>query len=90
LAGHDAYGRLILVGQVGTGFSETARRQLFSLLHPLEQRTPPVANPPERMYGLRWVQPKHVGEVAYRVYLPGRGLRHTSWKGLRDAAELNW
>jgi bifunctional non-homologous end joining protein LigD len=26
----------------------------------------------------------HVGEVAFREYVPGRGLRHCSWKGVRQ------
>ncbi|MBY0286760.1 MAG: DNA ligase [Mycobacteriaceae bacterium] len=84
IAGRDGEGRLVLVGQVGTGFSESARRQLFGLLHRIQRRTPPVVNAPAMDHGIRWVEPNHVGEVAYRNYRPGRGLRHTSWKGLRE------
>ena len=46
--------------------------------------------PCEPLAGVRWARPKYVGEVAFREYVPGQGLRHTSWKGLRevDAASV--
>jgi bifunctional non-homologous end joining protein LigD len=83
VAGHNDSGQLVVVGQVGTGFSSAARRRLFELLQPIECARAPVANPPE-LRDIRWVRPVYVGEVAYREYVPGRWLRHTSWKGLRD------
>lgn len=30
------------------------------------------------------MEPRYVGEVAFREWAPGRGLRHASWKGLRE------
>ena len=83
LAGHDDAGRLVAVGQVGTGFSSSMRRYLFGLLSPLRCPNTPLALPVEAT-GVRWVMPTQVGEVAYREYVPGLWLRHTSWKGLRD------
>lgn len=74
---------LELVGQVGTGFSVVMRRQLFEALHPLVCEVPPVVNPVVSQ-GWRWVTPHYVGEVAFREWTPGRGLRHASWKGLRE------
>ena len=85
LAGHDDSGELVVVGQVGTGFSSSMRRHLFELLQPIERTTAPVAIPLE-FRGIRWVTPKYVGEVAYREYVPGGWLRHPSWKGLRDSS----
>ncbi len=84
VAGHDSAGDLILAGQVGTGMSQRERRRLFELLDPIETPHPPVSNPPSESHA-RWVTPLYVGEIAYREYTP-RGLRHASWKGLRDAA----
>ena len=46
----------------------------------------PVANLIEAP-GVRWVEPRHVAEIAYREYVPGRWLRHTSFKGLRESAD---
>jgi bifunctional non-homologous end joining protein LigD len=85
MAGHDDEGRLVAVGQVGTGFSASMRRHLFGLLDPLRRDDTPLATPVEAA-GVRWVTPTYVGEVAYREYVPGQWLRHTSWKGLRDSA----
>ncbi|OPX08376.1 DNA ligase [Mycobacterium sp. AT1] len=83
LAGHDGAGRLVAVGQCGTGFSANMRRHLFDLLDPLRRERSPLALPLEAA-GVRYVRPTYVGEVAYREYVPGRWMRHTSWKGLRE------
>lgn len=83
LACHDGAGRLVAVGQVGTGFSMSMRRHLFRLLDPIQCDRSPLADPVEAV-GVCWVTPTYVGEVAYREYVTGRWLRHTSWKGLRD------
>ncbi|CAA0127335.1 Multifunctional non-homologous end joining DNA repair protein LigD [Mycolicibacterium vanbaalenii] len=83
VAGHDEAGDLRLVGQVGTGMSQRERRRLFELLNPIEINESPVRNPLTEP-GVRWVEPRYVGEIAYREYTPGRLLRHPSYKGLRD------
>lgn len=82
VAGHGAGGQLEVAGQVGTGFSAAMGRHLFELLHAVERLTPAVVNPVVGQ-GWRWVEPHYVGEVAFREFIPGRGLRHASWKGLR-------
>lgn len=82
LAAHDEEGRLVLLGQVGTGFSGAERRRLGALLAGSEVAEPPIANG-RSLPGVRWLTPRHVGEVAYREYRTGKGLRHASWKGLR-------
>lgn len=82
LAGRDAGGDLVVVGTVGTGFSSSMRRHLYTLLSTLDDAEPLRTGPGLRE-GFRWVQPVYVGEVAYREYTPGGLLRHTSWKGLR-------
>jgi bifunctional non-homologous end joining protein LigD len=83
LAGHDDEDRLVAVGQVGTGFSSNMRRHLFGLLDPIRCEGSPLSEPVEAA-GVCYVTPTYVGEVAYREYVPGRWLRHTSWKGLRQ------
>lgn len=83
VAGYRDDGALELVGQVGAGFSAVMRRQLFEALDPLVREVPTVVNPPVEQQGWRWVEPRLVGEVAFREWEPGRGLRHASWKGLR-------
>lgn len=83
LAGHDGAGRLVAVGQVGTGFSANMRRHLFGMLDPIRCEGSPLSEPVEAA-GVRYVTPTYVGEVAYREYVAGRWMRHTSWKGLRE------
>lgn len=83
LAGHNDAGDLMVVGQVGTGFSSSTRRHLYTKLQPITRTTTPAANPVEA-HGLSWVEPHLVCEVAYREYTAGHWLRHTSFKGLRD------
>ncbi len=51
------------------------------MLHPTMRSTPPVLNRVE-VPGVRWVEPRFVCEVAYREYVAGGWLRHTSFKGL--------
>lgn len=84
VAGHDKTGDLMAIGQVGTGFSDLTRRTLHALLQPLRCSTAPVANHAD-VPGVRFVQPQLVAEVAYREYVAGRWLRHTSFKGLRPS-----
>lgn len=83
MAGHNEAGELVAVGQVGTGFSMSTRRDLFARLDPIRRTDTALATPVEAA-GVEWVDPVYVGEVAYREYVPGRWLRHTSWKGLRN------
>ncbi|WP_430334634.1 non-homologous end-joining DNA ligase [Rhodococcus sp. ACT016] len=85
LAAHDDDGRLVYIGHVGTGFTGASRRALLEKLEPLERPTSPLdAAPPAReSRDARWVEPLLVGDVEYREYAGG-GLRHPSWKGLRD------
>lgn len=73
------------VGQVGTGFSLAALRDLKARLEPLATDGPPpgLRIAPSEARGIHWVRPELIGEVAY-AELTGPGhLRHPSWRGLR-------
>lgn len=84
LAGRRADGQLTFVGQVGSGFNDPERRRLYALLVKLTATAPPSPDFPAK-HGVHWVKPHHVGEVAFREYTPSGGLRHESWKGLRES-----
>jgi bifunctional non-homologous end joining protein LigD len=86
MAGHNDAGDLVAIGQVGTGFSAATRRHLYAQLQSTRRSTSPVTNLVEAP-GVQWVEPCHVAEIAYREYTPGRWLRHTSFKGLRESAD---
>jgi bifunctional non-homologous end joining protein LigD len=88
LGAHDPdTGRLVYLGDVGTGFSQAERAQLLARLAEIERRTHPFAQAPPRedMLRARWVDPALVGEVVFRQFTraPQRRLRHTAWRGLR-------
>lgn len=65
LAGRGPDGSLSVVGQVGTGFSEAERRRLYELLVKIPSARAPIV-PEPATHGVHWVDPVHVGEVAFR------------------------
>jgi bifunctional non-homologous end joining protein LigD len=93
LGAHDDDGALVYVGDVGTGFTDAARARLLERLRPLERATSPFDVErgaarawPVRKAGrgrARWVEPRLVGEIEYRVFTRDHSFRHPSWRGLR-------
>ena len=84
LGAYDDSG-LRYIGDVGTGFTDQALRDLHRELEPLGQKEPPFVNPVprERARKVHWLRPERVGEVEYRKYTVDGVLRHSSWRGLR-------
>jgi bifunctional non-homologous end joining protein LigD len=81
---YDDSGRLVYIGHVGTGFTDTSLADLMERLAPLEQDEPPVRDVPrEHAAGVHWVAPRLVGEVAYTEWTTDGRLRHPAWRGLR-------
>ncbi len=78
---HDAQGRLVACGSVGSGLDERTRELLTARLRPAEcpfqGDLPPYERPP------RWVDPTEVVEVAYGEWPDGGTLRHPALLGLR-------
>lgn len=93
LAAHDDDGQLVYVGDVGTGFTDTARQRLLERLRELERPGPPFGGEVARARGwpgrgagrgaVRWVEPVLVGEIEYRSFTHDGSFRHPSWRGLR-------
>jgi len=83
---YDADDQLTYVGQVSTGLTEAAQRDLQQRLEPLRQPSSPFAQPVPRQHArhAEWVRPVLVSEVTFRSWTPERRLRQPSWKGLRD------
>ncbi len=86
---YDAAGNLAFVGHVGTGFTGAMLRDLAAALRPLHRASSPFAGqvPREHARDAHWVEPRLVGEVAYRTLTPDGRLRHPSWRGLRPDRE---
>jgi bifunctional non-homologous end joining protein LigD len=97
-SGHreGAFGSLLLgiptdqgleyVGQVGTGFSDAALKDLMSTLEALRTDASPFTTDVPRQYRTvaTWVEPRLVGEVSFTEWTTDHRLRHPSWRGRRD------
>jgi bifunctional non-homologous end joining protein LigD len=73
------------VGNVGTGFTHAALRELARRLRPIERPDSPVDTsvPAAVARRVRWVEPRVVGEVAHAGWTEDGHLRQSSWRGLR-------
>lgn len=78
---HDADGRLVYAGAVGSGLTEAMRDRLASRLR--ERPTSPFAGPVPHA-DARFVEPQVVVEVRFREWTSDGVLRQPSVKGLRD------
>jgi bifunctional non-homologous end joining protein LigD len=85
LAGVRGPSGLEFRGQVGSGFTDAALRDLTALLETLEEPGSPFAGPvpADVRRRARWVRPVLVAEVSYAELTPARRLRHPVWRGLR-------
>lgn len=77
---------LAFVGQVGTGFTQEALRDLERRLKPLARKTSPLTGdvPRQLLEDARWVSPRLVGEVQFSEWTRDGRLRHPSWRGLQQ------
>lgn len=82
LVGERHNGLLHYAGSVGTGWSQSERTRLATLLHVAATDTCPFAQVPP-VTGARWVLPRLVGEVRYTSRTRAGRLRHPSWHRLR-------
>jgi bifunctional non-homologous end joining protein LigD len=84
---HDDDGRLIYAGQVGTGFSGKALREMQQRLTELATDQSPFADldsiAPRERRGAHWVRPILVASVEFRNWTAEGRLRAPSYKGLR-------
>lgn len=77
--------RLVYVGSVGTGFTTLKATELRDQLSDLLTETPPVA---KKAKEVKWVAPVLAAEIAFRGWTTDGMLRHASYKGLRDEADI--
>jgi bifunctional non-homologous end joining protein LigD len=87
LAAYGKSGKLEFIGHVGTGFTDSALRDLATRVAPLKRATSPVDGEPvprEHARNANWLKPSLVGEVEFRNWTPEGRLRHASWRGLRS------
>jgi bifunctional non-homologous end joining protein LigD len=84
--GYHEAGCLHYAGRVGTGWSGQQARSLRDELEAIIAKRPALANalPAGAEKGVRWVEPRLVGEIEFRGWTQDRMLRAASFKGLRE------
>ena len=76
-------GKLVHVGQVGTGFNDKTLADIFSRLKPLITNKSPFAKTTKMLRQVTWVKPELVCEVKYLEFTPDGQLRAPVFLGLR-------
>ncbi|PXX70801.1 bifunctional non-homologous end joining protein LigD [Nocardia tenerifensis] len=84
MGAYDNAGRLVHIGNVGTGWTMRDRKALQLRLNEIARHDSPFDIPPPRPVATmaRWVEPELVADVEFRE-ASAEGLRHPSWRGLR-------
>jgi bifunctional non-homologous end joining protein LigD len=87
---YDKQGRLIHVGQAGSGFDETSLDEVWKLLKKRETKKNPFYGEVEALRKVFWVKPELVAEIEYAEWTEGNNagsgpkLRAPVFLGLRD------
>ncbi len=79
---HDAEGRLVYAGSVGTGFDEKLLASIKSKLDALATDASPFHERRRDVKG-HWVRPRLVAEVAFTEWTGDGRIRHPVFQGLR-------
>jgi bifunctional non-homologous end joining protein LigD len=87
---YDKQGRLIHVGQAGSGFDQKSLEEVWKLLKKRETKKNPFYGDVEALRKVYWVKPELVAEVEYAEWTDGTNagsgpkLRAPVFMGLRD------
>jgi bifunctional non-homologous end joining protein LigD len=85
---YDKKGRLIHVGQAGTGFDQKALKQIWQVLNKLETKRSPFHGDVDAQH-VHWVRPERVAEIKFTEWTHetaegGQKLRAPVFLGLRE------
>ena len=87
---YDDKGRLVHVGQAGSGFNQKSLAEIWKTLKKLETKKNPFFGEVEALRRVSWVKPELVAEIEYAEWTHGAGagsgpkLRAPVFLGLRD------
>jgi len=86
---YDGKGRLIHVGQAGSGFDQRSLEAVWGLLKKIETKKNPFYGEVEALRKVSWVKPELVAEIEYAEWTKGADggspkLRAPVFLGLRD------
>lgn len=76
-------GKLVSVGNVGTGFTDKSLKELHTKLKKLIRKTSPLDVPIKQTPDITWVDPKLVCNVKYTEITDDGSIRHPVFQGLR-------
>ncbi|NWF52943.1 MAG: DNA ligase [Nitrospirae bacterium] len=77
-------GKLIHIGQVGTGIDEKTIKRLFKILNSIKTDISPFDTVPELKRRAYWCRPEIVARVVYHEWTKDNRLRIPVFKGIRD------
>ena len=77
-------GALVPIGQVGSGFTAIALRDLREQLEPLIQKECPLSKKPETNAAVTWVRPELVCEVSLSEWTEEGSMRHPVFLRMRE------
>jgi len=87
---YDKQGRLIHVGQAGSGFNQRSLGEIWKMLRARESKQKPFYGEVEALRKVAWVKPELVAEIEYAEWTEGASggsgpkLRAPVFLGLRD------
>ena len=86
---YDDKGRLLHVGQAGSGFTESSHEDMWRRLQKLKTDKNPFANKVESTRGTHWVKPELVAEIKFSEWTHetnggGVKMRAPVYQGLRE------
>jgi bifunctional non-homologous end joining protein LigD len=87
---YDKQGRLIHVGQAGSGFNQKSLAEIWSMLKERETKQKPFYGEVEALRKVYWIKPELVAEIEYAEWTEGASggsgpkLRAPVFLGLRD------
>ena len=75
--------KLVCIGNVGTGFTETVLKDVYKKMKPLQRKTSPLDVPIKETGDMFWVDPKLVCNIEFTEITEDGSVRHPVFQGLR-------
>jgi bifunctional non-homologous end joining protein LigD len=82
-------GKLVTIGNVGTGFTDKSLKDLYSKLKPIIRETSPLDVPIKETPDITWVEPILVCNINFSEMTDDGSVRHPVFQGLRIDKNAN-